>query len=65
MAHGEFSSDDTRRIGEKLNDDWASSPFDASDPDGLNVELEHGTHDPQTNVTNDDEALTDKIAWRT
>jgi hypothetical protein len=30
---------------------------------GLEVELEHGTRDPQTNVTNDDLTLTGKIAW--
>lgn len=29
---------------------------------GLAVELEHGPHDPQTNVTSDDEILTGKIA---
>jgi len=30
---------------------------------GLEVELEHGTRDPETNVTNDDLSLTGKIAW--
>jgi hypothetical protein len=29
---------------------------------GLAVELEHGAHDPQTNVTNDDLIATGKIA---
>ena len=29
---------------------------------GLDVELEHGTIDPKTNVTNDDEIITGKIA---
>jgi len=29
---------------------------------GLEVELEHGSHDPVTNVTDDDELLTGKIA---
>ena len=63
MVHGEFSSDDARRIGEKLKIDWASSPFDVEQYRmGLNVELEHGARDPQTNVTNDDETLTGKIA---
>jgi hypothetical protein len=28
----------------------------------MEVELEHGRHDPQTNVTNDDPILTAKIA---
>jgi hypothetical protein len=30
---------------------------------GLEVELEHGARDPQTNVTGDDLQLTGKIAW--
>lgn len=30
---------------------------------GLEVELEHGSRDPETDVTHDDEALTGKIAW--
>ena len=29
---------------------------------GLDVELEHGKRDPNTNVTQDDEVLTGKIA---
>jgi len=29
---------------------------------GVNVELEHGKHDPETNVTNDDPIVTGKIA---
>lgn len=30
---------------------------------GLEVELEHGSRDPETDVTHDDETLTGKIAW--
>ena len=30
---------------------------------GMEVELEHGLHDPVTNVTNDDPIMTGKIAW--
>lgn len=30
--------------------------------DGINVELEHGTINPNTNVTNDDLIMTSKIA---
>ncbi|MCA9356720.1 hypothetical protein KC872_00775 [Candidatus Kaiserbacteria bacterium] len=30
---------------------------------GLAVELEHGTGDPETNVTNGDEVMIAKIAW--
>jgi hypothetical protein len=28
----------------------------------MDVELEHGTHDPETNVTDNDETVTAKIA---
>ena len=30
---------------------------------GLEVEFEHGARDPQTNITDDDVAMTGKIAW--
>jgi hypothetical protein len=30
---------------------------------GLEIELEHGAIDPETNVTGDDLVLTGKIAW--
>jgi len=30
---------------------------------GINVEFEHGTRFPETNVTNNDLLLTGKIAW--
>lgn len=51
------------RIGESLGIDWETSPFD---PEryriGLEVELEDGQRDPETDVTGDDELLTGKIA---
>jgi len=31
---------------------------------GMNIELEHGYCDPETNVTNDDLLVTAKIAWK-
>ena len=30
---------------------------------GLSVEMEHGTENPATNITDDDPFLTGKIAW--
>jgi hypothetical protein len=30
---------------------------------GMEVELEHGTRDPRTDVTHDDPLITGKIAW--
>jgi hypothetical protein len=57
-----FSSTEARDIGDRLGLDW--SVFDLAEfQRGLEVELEHGSRDPDTNVTNDDLSLTGKIAW--
>ncbi|MGL6279129.1 MAG: DUF5661 family protein [Gaiella sp.] len=59
-----FTVEDARRIGTAIGIDWARSPFSADEfLTGLHVELEHGSHDPETNVTDDDPVLTGKIAW--
>lgn len=54
--------EEAKRIGDGLGVDW-----DRVNPEefrlGLEVELEHGSRDPQTNVTNDDPVMTGKIAW--
>lgn len=56
-----FLIEEARRIGEALGIDW--SQFDVEQfRMGLDVELEHGTVDPATNVTGDDPVLTGKIA---
>jgi len=56
-----FTAEEARRIGESLGIDW--SEFDVEQfRMGLDVELEHGTVDPATNVTDDDPILTGKIA---
>lgn len=57
----QFTEEDAKRIGEELGIDW--SKFDVEQfRMGLDVELEHGTVDPKTNVTDDDEIMTGKIA---
>lgn len=62
--HREFSQDEARQIGERVGIDWASSPFDIEQfRMGLGVELEHGRRDLMTNVSDDDEITTGKIAW--
>jgi len=59
-----FSVEEARGIGERIGIDWNSAPFDVDQfRMGLSVELEHGLHDPQTNVTGDDPLITGKIAW--
>ncbi len=58
-----FTAEQAERIGAAIGIDWASAPFDVEQfRAGLDVELEHGLHDPTTNVTNDDELTTGKIA---
>jgi hypothetical protein len=64
MATVRLTLDEARRLGTEIGIDWATSPFDAQQFwQGLEVELEHGSRDPQTNVTNDDPIMTGKIAW--
>jgi hypothetical protein len=62
-AREAFTADEARTIGEQIGIDWDSSPFDVDQfRRGLNVELEHGLRDPETNVTGDDPLVTGKIA---
>ena len=58
----EFGTDDARKIGEQIGVDFTK--FDLEEfRKGLAIELHHGSHDPETNVTNSDPLLTGKIAW--
>jgi len=50
-----------REIGDRIGVDWETIPMEEFRM-GLAVELEHGTHDPETDVTGDDETVTGKIA---
>jgi hypothetical protein len=56
------SAVEARQIGSALGIDWNTVDLTEFQR-GMDVEFEHGSHDPQTNVTNDDPALTGKIAW--
>jgi PhnB protein len=56
-----FTAEQAREIGNTLGIDWGR--FDVEQfRMGLDVELEHGRHDPATNVTGDDAVTTGKIA---
>lgn len=56
-----FTVEEAKKIGETLGIDW--SKFDVEQfRMGMDVELEHGTRDPNTNVTDDDPLMTGKIA---
>ena len=57
-----FSTEEARSIGAQLNIDWTQIDLEQFRR-GLEVELEHGARDPETNVTGDDLLLTGKIAW--
>jgi len=56
-----FAAKEAREIGEKLGIKW--DKFDVEQfRAGMDVELEHGTRDPKTNVSNDNSLMTGKIA---
>ena len=57
----EFTKDEARHIGDTIGVDWALTDLEQFRL-GLAIELEHGTRDPETNVTGDDPLLTGKIA---
>ena len=46
-----FSTEDAAEIGRTIGIDWDAVPFDVEQfRMGLEVELEHGARDPETNV---------------
>ncbi|WP_368240480.1 DUF5661 family protein [Clostridium paraputrificum] len=58
-----FTLEEAKKIAQKLNIDFSKEKFTLNDFfQGINVELEHGTRFPNTNVTNNDPILTGKIA---
>jgi len=61
MSKKHFTKEETKKIGDKLGIDWNEFSLDELTA-GMDVELEHGTTDSQTNVTNDDPEMTFKIA---
>jgi hypothetical protein len=57
----QFNLEDAKRIGDALDISW--DKFDSKQfMMGLNVELEHGTVAQETNVTDNDDMMTGKIA---
>lgn len=58
----QISTEEARSIGTQLRVNWTQIDLEQFRR-GLEVELEHGAHDPETDVTNDDLILTGKIAW--
>jgi hypothetical protein len=55
------NTDEAKRVGDQIGVDW--DRFDLEQfRAGMDVEYEHGSHDPQTDVTGDDPVTTGKIA---
>ena len=51
------STEEAKRVGDTIGVDW--DRFDLEQfRTGMDVEYEHGSHDPQTNVTHDDPIVT-------
>lgn len=57
----QFTAEEAKAVGEQLGIKWDKFDVDQFRR-GMDVELEHGTQDPLTNVTNDDPIMTGKIA---
>lgn len=58
------SISEAEAVAASIGIQWDAAKFEAEDfRDGMEVEYEHGSRDPQTNVTNDDPLMTGKIAW--
>lgn len=61
MTKKQFTAEEAKTVGEQLGIKWDEFDVDQFRR-GMDVELEHGTQDPLTNVTNDDPIMTGKIA---
>jgi len=61
MKEKRFNYEKAKQIGDALGINWIKFGVEQFWM-GLEVELEHGARDPETNVTNDDPLLTGKIA---
>jgi len=57
-----FSETEARVIGNSIGINWDLVDINEFRM-GLTVELEHGSHDPETNVIDDNEEMAGKIAW--
>jgi hypothetical protein len=58
-----FTPEEAATVGQQIKIDFAQAKFSLeSFRAGMDVELEHGLVDPETNVSNDDPIITGKIA---
>ena len=56
-----FTDEEAKEVGEKIGIKWDKFDVDQFRK-GMDVELEHGLIDPNTNVSNDNSTITGKIA---
>ena len=61
MTKKQFTAQEAKAVGDELGIKWDKFDVDQFRR-GMDVELEHGTRDPGTNVTNNDPIMTGKIA---
>jgi len=61
MAKEGFTAEEAKKVGDEIGITWEEFDVDQFRR-GMDVELEHGLVDGQTNVTNDDPDMTGKIA---
>lgn len=62
IAYRKFSEKQAKEIGDSIGIDWDKINLEQFRI-GLSVELEHGRHDPETNVIGSDYNKAGKIAW--
>ena len=58
----QFSLTEAKQIGDDLGIVWDKFGIEQFRM-GLNIELEHGSRDPATDITHDEPMVTGKIAW--
>ena len=59
----EFTMDEAMKVAAKIGIDFDKVEFSQEEfLEGINIELEHGTVDANTNVSDDDPLITGKIA---
>ena len=64
VARTGFTTDQARAVAVEIGIEFGIASFDVEQlRRGMEVELEHGLRDRETNVTDDDSLLTGRIAW--
>ena len=62
MSEKKFTSEEAQEVADKIGINFSEVDFELEDLRmWMDEEMEHGTHDPQTDVTGDDPVLTGKI----